>query len=244
MFLLALLACAHTTAVESAAEVEITTLRRAYANVHLVKQGDAAILIDAGYADGAADLAADLEGLGVGPANLRAIVVTHAHSDHAGGAGWFQAHWHTPVYAGADDLPGIQRGTMDPLCPTSLLARQRHATDQAATFTGFAVDRPVAAPTSLRDASGIDATIHPLPGHTPGSVVVTAGTHAFVGDLFRGTLLGGGITRHFYMCDLHDNEADVAALLSTLAPNATRFAPGHFATVDRAAVEAWVASPD
>ena len=70
----------------------------------------------------------------------------------------------------------------------------------------------------------IPGAIVPLPGHTPGSLVVTIAGAAFVGDLFRGGIVGSPAEVHFYMCDLDDNHRDVRTLLDRLAPTAVNAA--------------------
>jgi glyoxylase-like metal-dependent hydrolase (beta-lactamase superfamily II) len=69
-------------------------------------------------------------------------------------------------------------------------------------------------------------------------VVVEVGGALFVGDLFRGSIIGRRAHTHFYMCDLQDNADDIDALLQ-IVPDATVFFPGHFGPVRRSAVERW-----
>jgi glyoxylase-like metal-dependent hydrolase (beta-lactamase superfamily II) len=78
----------------------------------------------------------------------------------------------------------------------------------------------------------------PLPGHTRGSLVVVIGSAAFVGDLFRGAVVGSSAETHFYMCDLDDNQRDIRWLLDTF-PNATVFFTGHSGPVSREALETY-----
>jgi hypothetical protein len=60
---------------------------------------------------------------------------------------------------------------------------------------------------------------------------------AVVGDLLRGAIVGSSAERHFYMCDLADNDRDIRHLLTDLAPKAKWFFAGHFGPVDRQAVQ-------
>lgn len=141
---------------------------------------------------------------------------------------------------GSGDEPLASSGENDPLCPTDRMAENRLETDQAERFTTYVPDHLVAEATSLELGSLFDVdsdiAVHSLPGHTAGSVVVTAGATAFVGDLFRGSITGRAAVTHFYMCDLDDNTDDIAALLEDIAPDATRFFAGHFGPLDRSAV--------
>jgi glyoxylase-like metal-dependent hydrolase (beta-lactamase superfamily II) len=167
---------------------------------------------------------------------VKTIVLTHGHADHAGAARHFQARFHARVLAGAGDEGMLSTGKNEPLCPTGLLGRTRRAEDEGATYTPFHADVAVTEPMDLATLSGVPGRIVPLPGHTRGSLVVLAGDAAFVGDLFRGALVGSGAATHLYMCDLEGNKRDVARLLNALAPGATRFFVGHFGPVSRADV--------
>ncbi len=215
----------------------IHTLRRTYNNVHVIVRGDHAVMIDGGLESDAPALARDLRRIDVDPSQLRAIIVTHGHADHAGGAGWFQRQFGTKIVVGAGDVALVEGGHNDALCPTDATARRQLPKHQSATFTPLRADVTVAQAMALEPIAGIAGAIVPVAGHTAGSLVVTLDDVVLVGDLFRGEIVGHSATTHFYMCDLEDNRADVRNLLDTLAPTARRFFTGHFGPIGRAAVE-------
>lgn len=65
-------------------------------NATLVAAGSTRIMVDAGFSG--RELARRLTGVGVEPAELSAIVLTHEHGDHARGAGVFSRAHGTPLY--------------------------------------------------------------------------------------------------------------------------------------------------
>ncbi len=243
--LVTLAGCATSHSVTTLQDgVTVHTFRRDYTNAHVVSRGDAFFMVDSRLESNAPALADDMRGHGFDPARLRAIILTHGHSDHAGGATWFHREFGTRVIAGAADVPILAAGANDPLCPTSDRARDRLASDQAARFTPSAPDVTIGTEVALDGLVGFPGTVVPMPGHTAGSLVVTIPGAAFVGDLFRGAIVGSSAEVHFYMCDLEANRRDINALLArTAGPAATTFFTGHFGPLSRNAVAARFAAP-
>ncbi len=225
--------CGCASTVFTRGEVTVRQFTHDSMNTFLVTKGGASFLVDSGLEKHASAIEADLRAAGVDPKDLKAIVVTHGHADHAGSAAVLRTKFGVPVIAGAGDGPMIAAGKNEKLCPTGFLANTRVETDQHATFTGYAPDELLSSPKTL---PGLEAVITPLPGHTSGSMVVTIGDVALVGDLFRGSLVGSGAATHLYMCDLEQNRKDVAKLLTDLAPGAKVFFVGHFGPVERESV--------
>src|SRR6185369_1365763 len=101
--------------------MEITTFSFLAANVHLVREGAAAILVDTGVEGQERRIERKLRQAGVAPASLSLIICSHGHYDHCGNAGYFQSAYRIPVAAGEGDLPMIRAGHMPKLQPYTFL---------------------------------------------------------------------------------------------------------------------------
>lgn len=79
----------------------------------VVEVGDTRVLIDCGF--GVRDTAARLLRLGIEPASLAAILVTHEHADHVGGVAAFAARYRIPVWLtfGTLEMVGERFSRMD-----------------------------------------------------------------------------------------------------------------------------------
>lgn len=70
---------------------------------------DGATLVDSGYAGQRGLLEASLTRIGIGPADVAAVLITHGHADHLGGAAWLADEFGTPVHAHPLELPNVRR---------------------------------------------------------------------------------------------------------------------------------------
>ena len=84
-------------------------------NATYVGCNDAHILVDAGLSG--TRVTQELMKIGVNPAMLSAILVTHEHSDHIKGIGILSRKYHLPVYATEGTWRGMQEkiGHVDPV---------------------------------------------------------------------------------------------------------------------------------
>ncbi|NDD90541.1 MBL fold metallo-hydrolase [bacterium] len=217
--------------------IRVFTFTHDYANSHLVVKDGNAYLVDTGIEKSGPELAEDLRNAGFPPENIKAIVLTHGHADHAGGAAYLKKNFGTPVIAGQGDSGMTASGGLtDPLCPTSLMARIRAKSDQAARYTPLQPDQWVQKELNLEPLTGVPGRAVSMPGHTAGSLVVVLPQAALVGDLFRGSIIGNSAEIHFYMCDLESNRLDIGRLLNELAPSASQFFTGHFGPLSKESV--------
>ena len=182
-------ATTHTvTALDAATTVH--TFRREYNNAVVVVQGGSSFLVDTGLEGDAKALAQDLVDAGLDPKALKAVILTHGHADHAGGARHFHETYGVPVVAGKADEHMLAAGKNDPLCPTSDMARDRLEKDQNNRYQPLTAQVLVDAPLDLMALTGVRGQVLPMAGHTPGSLVVVLERGVVVGDLFRGAIVG------------------------------------------------------
>lgn len=206
---------------------QIKTLKLRLSNAHLL-QGERPVLVDSGAPGDGRKIAAALRRLGVEPGQLALVVLTHGHADHAGGSVELRELSGAPIALHPADAPTAARGRNDPLHPTSLTARlMRPLVDPP--FPPFTADIALDQPLDLR-THGIAGRVEPLPGHTPGSVVVLLDSgDALVGDLLRGGHLAGAVRpalplEHYYA---QDRGAVRAALEHVLDLGVDRLFLGH-----------------
>ncbi|WP_328350590.1 MBL fold metallo-hydrolase [Mycobacterium sp. NBC_00419] len=91
-------------------------------NWTLVTDSAGVMLIDAGFPGSRDDVLTSLRQLGFGPADVTAILLTHAHVDHFGSAIWFAKTHGTPVYCHADEVGHSKRDYLEQAGPVDLLA--------------------------------------------------------------------------------------------------------------------------
>src|SRR3954470_25072530 len=77
----------------------IHLLSHAYVNCYLIEEGDDVTIVDAALPDTWPVLEQALGAIGFEPAQVRALVLTHAHFDHLGFARRISGEWGVPVYA-------------------------------------------------------------------------------------------------------------------------------------------------
>lgn len=231
-------ACATPTKVglTSALTPTITTIDLGIANVFLVS-GQRHLLIDSGSASTHDELIEALNAHGVSPSSLSAVILTHGHADHAGGAAMLHRRFKVPIIVAQGDEPMLKAGKNRPLKPIGVLAHIiRPFVDDP--FDSTTPQVIVSAPTSLKPW-GVEGQIIPAPGHTPGALIVRLQDgRSLVGDALRSSVLNDACPEvHFFHDDAHAAHKQIASWL----PEATTIYVGHGGPLEAQQVRRWYA---
>lgn len=145
----------------------IPTVRRSAVNSVLLAQTDGSlVLIDAGIKGRSpVKILAALAGLGKGPGDVRHIVVSHAHNDHAGGLRELQDRTRSRTHAHEVEAPYL-RGGRAPARDPSLLAGRLFSLLPGTGFAAAQVHDTFVDNQRLELAGGL-RVLH-TPGHTLG----------------------------------------------------------------------------
>ncbi len=148
------------------------------------------LLIDAGFPGSRADVLDSLNQLGFGVADVRAIVLTHAHIDHFGSAIWFAQQHGTPVYCHTDEVGHSKREYLEQASPTEVAKhawRPKWLKWSASIIGKGALTRdgiPTTAPLTEEIAARLPGAprLIPTPGHTGGHCSYVVDGVLVVGD--------------------------------------------------------------
>lgn len=152
----------------------------------------------------------ELAGAGVAPEDVDVVILTHLHSDHAGGV----TENGRPVFSGARHI--VQRADLEWVPPSMR--------EHVVTPLG---DRLEAVDGEAEILPGIH--VLPAPGHTPGHQIVRAGEVAVTGDLvLHPVQLADPSIRYVYDEDPDRAAATRAELLARLRAERAVLATAHF----------------
>ncbi|MBN2108990.1 MAG: MBL fold metallo-hydrolase [Deltaproteobacteria bacterium] len=142
----------------------------------IVPSDTGVVLIDAGLDETAADIRAALQRRGLGPEAVRAILITHGHGDHFGGAAAFPD---APAFAHRADIPLIRGEVKRPGFIGAIFGKISSRKKPPARLAPLPEGAEIA-------VDGITFRIIGLPGHSPGSVAYLLGDVLFSGDALMG----------------------------------------------------------
>ncbi|WP_433021676.1 MBL fold metallo-hydrolase [Kribbella sp. CA-294648] len=162
---------------------ELHLLRFEVGQAYLWQDEDGLTLIDTGPLGMGEAIRLAIKDLGRDPAELRRIVLTHAHGDHAGSAAEIRQWSDAPLLVHRYDAPLVEG--VAPIPPPVLLDWERPL---FAEVDGHLAAPPIPVDTELADGDLLDfgggAQVISIPGHTEGSIAVSLPQHGvlFTGD--------------------------------------------------------------
>ena len=127
-------------------------------SVLLVTSPEGHVLIDGATAQAGEQIVANIRALGFKPEDVRFILSTHEHSDHAGGLAGLQRATGAPVLARAAAVATLERGASDRSDPQLL---------ELESFPAVANVRSIADDEVVKTGS-LSLQAMPTPGHTAG----------------------------------------------------------------------------
>ena len=203
-------------------------------NSYLISDGGEITIIDAGVPGYFGDLPAELASMGSSLDRVRALLLTHGHSDHIGFAERLRAERHVPVSVHELDAtlargeiknPGGATGKVRPIPLLRFLFY--------AGFRGGFRNRPVAEVSTFGDGATLDVPGSPrvtlVPGHTPGSAVLYVPSlgAAFVGDALATYSVAGGMRGPQIAPFTADRQQALTSLARLQDLDANWVLPGH-----------------
>lgn len=202
-------------------------------NCFLILGEEGCILVDTGLPGSESKIGRALKKCGLSFKDIKLIVITHAHVDHAGSAARIRELSSAPIVAHEGDLKHYTREVPMTFCPTGWFSHVFKATGLILQpYTAFIPDI-LLTKDEVMDINrfGIPGLVRHTPGHTAGSITVElTSKDAMVGDLVASGILIGGIvrTKHAIRPPFEDDPHAVAAELQRLIDSGTeRFYMGH-----------------
>ncbi len=153
---------------------------------YLVRAETGAVLVDTGTPGHAKRVLRALQELGLQPADVALILLTHHHPDHAGSAAVLRESLGAPVAAHPTDVPYIEAGGGP--TPQGFTRVGRAMSAAMGVMSPLISQKPVPVDVELREGDdlsefGISGHIFETPGHTMGSITVLLESGAaLVGD--------------------------------------------------------------
>ena len=194
------------------------------ANSGLILSGAAAIVIDAGLDDDSGKrIKKTLE---AHHAHLNALILTHGHADHFGGAAYLRRTLPPfTVYAPQIEAAFIANPQLEGIMLSAGAWPFEALTGKFTLAQACAVDQFIAPDSQTLSVAGIELKLVDLRGHSPGQIGVQFGNVLFCADAF---LPIATLAKYPIPFTVHiGNALNVLTRLRTLADEGIVFAPGH-----------------
>ena len=226
-------------------------------NWYAVVDGGRVTLIDSGLTGDASHIVADLAAVGIKPEQVEAVVLTHGHGDHFGGAEEVRTTAGAHVHIHHADA-ALARGKVPLRSALRLPRLVRHTSRESMRvmrfFVGHGILRPAAVKVvdefddgAVLPVPGAPRVVH-APGHTAGSsaLLLEARGVAFTGDaLVTYDCYSGRRGPRLMARESNDDNAEAVRSLDVLGACRARVVlPGHGEPFEGALSEAAAAAKD
>lgn len=205
-------------------------VRGAMSWCHLLADADGLVLIDTGFPGDDVAIRRAVEKLGLAPRDLRAILLTHGHIDHAGNAAWAHAWSGAPIYAHPAEQ--LHLDGKFPYRGFAHVCRVLEAIGRGITrYTPAKIDVPFADGDVLPFWGGL-RVVH-LPGHTLGHCGFYAARQdvLFSGDMWSRFLMRTQVSPLIFT---DDPALMLPSLRKARAVGARWIIPGHYGSPNAA----------
>lgn len=202
-------------------------------NAFLIRTEDSCILVDTGIPNSEPNIEKVLKKEGLTYQDIKLIILTHAHTDHAGSAANVQKNSQAPIVAHEKELAYLRGEASMTYTPTSLFGSLFLKTGRPRTpYLPVEPDLLLSGTETLDlQPYGVEGRVKYTPGHTDGSISVElANKEVIAGDLIAsGVLLGGLIMNHKAQRPPFEDDPHLTgkALQGLLDDGMERFYMGH-----------------
>jgi glyoxylase-like metal-dependent hydrolase (beta-lactamase superfamily II) len=182
------------------------------AAIYLIDFAERLVLIDAGAGKSSSPIVRNIEMLGLNPANLSHLILTHCHIDHIGSAPFFRNNYKTQILIHELDANAVENGD----------SLKTAANWYGTTFPPTAVDRKLTGVHEILKFGKEELHCLHTPGHTPGSISL------YLDREEKRVLFGQDIHGPFHKSFGSDIEAWKKSMQILLALDADILCEGHF----------------
>jgi glyoxylase-like metal-dependent hydrolase (beta-lactamase superfamily II) len=182
------------------------------AAIYLIDFGDELVLIDSGAGGSSEQIVRNIEMLGLKPANISHLILTHCHIDHIGSAPFFKKKYNTKIVIHELDAPALETGD----------SIRTAANWYDTTFPPTTIDQKLKGKEEIVKFGTEELHCLHTPGHTTGSISI------YLDRDGKRVLFGQDIHGPFHKSFGSDIEAWKKSMQTLLALNADILCEGHF----------------
>ncbi|MFA5321813.1 MAG: MBL fold metallo-hydrolase [Smithella sp.] len=182
------------------------------AAIYLIDCGEELVLIDSGAGRSSSQIVRNIEMIGLNPADISHLILTHCHIDHIGSAPFFKKQYGTKILIHELDAGAVESGD----------SRKTAAHWYGTTFPPTAVDRKLQEDHEILKFGQEELHCLLTPGHTPGSISL------YLDRAGKRILFGQDIHGPFHKDFNSDIEAWKKSMKILLDLNADILCEGHF----------------